>query len=145
MSTQALNQYIEVEYDKKMIRTCQRPLVQGVNPKIALATGIGLGSIGMIGLYSYNALTAGIGGAIWLGYLGVYTKMKRTSEMNTFIGSIVGSMPVYLGWAASGRSLCMIEPFALFLYMMAWQHQHFYGIRWIYYDDYNNAGFKMEK
>ena len=33
----------------------------------------------------------------------------------------------------------------MFLYMMAWQHQHFYGIRWIYYDDYNNAGFKMEK
>ena len=31
------------------------------------------------------------------------------------------------------------------MYMMAWQHQHFYGIRWIYYDDYNNAGFKMEK
>lgn len=29
--------------------------------------------------------------------------------------------------------------------MMAWQHQHFYGIRWIYYDDYNKAGFKMEK
>ena len=28
---------------------------------------------------------------------------------------------------------------------MAWQHQHFYGIRWIYYDDYNNAGFRMEK
>ena len=39
----------------------------------------------------------------------------------------------------------MIEPFAIFVYMMAWQHQHFYGIRWIYYDDYNNAGFKMEK
>ena len=33
----------------------------------------------------------------------------------------------------------------MFLYMMAWQHQHFYGIRWIYFDDYNNAGFKMEK
>jgi heme O synthase-like polyprenyltransferase len=29
--------------------------------------------------------------------------------------------------------------------MLAWQYQHFYGIRWIYYDDYNNAGFKMEK
>ena len=54
-------------------------------------------------------------------------------------------MPVYLGWAASGRSLCMVEPFALFLYMMAWQHQHFYGIRWIYFNDYNNAGFRMEK
>ena len=33
----------------------------------------------------------------------------------------------------------------MFVYMMAWQHQHFYGIRWIYYDDYNNAGFKMER
>lgn len=39
----------------------------------------------------------------------------------------------------------MVEPFAMFVYMMAWQHQHFYGIRWIYFDDYNNAGFKMEK
>lgn len=63
--------------------------------------------------------------------------------MNTLVGSVVGSLPVYLGWAASGRSVCMVEPFAIFLYMMAWQHQHFYGIRWIYYDDYNNAGFKM--
>ena len=62
-----------------MIRTSQRPLVQGVNPKIALAAGIGFGSIGMLGLYSYSTLTAGIGAAIWLGYLGVYTKMKRTS------------------------------------------------------------------
>lgn len=33
----------------------------------------------------------------------------------------------------------------MFMYMLAWQYQHFYGIRWIYYDDYNNAGFKMEK
>jgi heme O synthase-like polyprenyltransferase len=38
----------------------------------------------------------------------------------------------------------MMEPFAIFMYMMAWQH-HFYGIRWIYFDDYNNAGFKMER
>lgn len=38
----------------------------------------------------------------------------------------------------------MVEPFAVFMYMMAWQHQHFYGIRWIYFDDYNKAGFKME-
>lgn len=60
-------------------------------------------------------------------------------------GSIVGSLPVYLGWCAAGRNFCMIEPFALFIYMMAWQHQHFYGIRWIYEHDYDRAGFKMEK
>lgn len=145
MSTQALNQYIEIEFDKKMLRTSQRPLVLGVNPNIALALGISLGAAGLGSLYYYNPLTAGIGAAIWFSYLFIYTRMKSRSEMNTFVGSIIGSMPVYLGWAASGRSICMVEPFALFVYMMAWQHQHFYGIRWIYYDDYNNAGFKMEK
>lgn len=145
MSTQALNQYIEIEYDRQMKRTCQRPLVLGMPPAYALITGMGLGVAGIAGLSCYNAMTAALGGAIWGGYLFVYTRMKRTSEWNTMVGSVVGSLPVYLGWIAAGRSYCMIEPFAIFMYMMAWQHQHFYGIRWIYYDDYNNAGFRMER
>lgn len=128
-----------------MLRTSQRPLVKGVNPNIALGLGIGLGAAGMIGLANYNYLTASIGASIWASYLFIYTRMKQTSEMNTFVGAIIGSLPVYLGWAASGRSICMVEPFAMFMYMIAWQYQHFYGIRWIYYDDYNNAGFRMEK
>jgi len=99
--------------------------------------------MGMAGLYAYNPLTAMIGASIWGSYLFIYTRMKTKSEWNTFVGSIAGSLPVYLGWAASGRSICMVEPFAIFIYMMAWQHQHFYGIRWIYFDDYNKAGFKM--
>lgn len=126
-----------------MLRTSQRPLVLGVDPKYALYNGIGLGVLGIGGLCTYNLMAAGLGVVIWGGYLFVYTKMKRTSEWNTMVGSVVGSLPVYLGWIAAGRSYCMVEPFALFMYMMAWQHQHFYGIRWIYYDDYNNAGFKM--
>lgn len=143
MSTQALNQYIEVELDRKMLRTSQRPLVKGVNPNIALSLGAGLGAAGLAGLFSYNPLTAGIGASIWVSYLFLYTRMKQHSELNTFVGAIIGSLPVYLGWAASGRSICMVEPFAMFMYMIAWQYQHFYGIRWIYYDDYNNAGFRM--
>jgi len=91
-----------------MIRTSQRPLVQGVNPNMALGLGSSLGILGMLGLYSYNPLTAALGATIAFGYLGVYTRMKRKSELNTFVGSIVGSLPVYLGWAASGRSLCMV-------------------------------------
>ncbi len=79
MSTQALNQYIEVEYDRKMVRTCQRPLVLGVNPKYALYNGIGLGMLGIAGLCSYNIPTGILGAIIWGGYLFVYTKMKRTS------------------------------------------------------------------
>ena len=128
-----------------MVRTSQRPLVLGVNPNYALFNGIGLGLAGLAGLYSYGAMTAAVGATIWGGYLFLYTYLKSRSELNTLVGSVIGSLPVYLGWIASGRSYCMIEPFAMFVYMMAWQHQHFYGIRWIYYDDYNNAGFKMQK
>lgn len=80
-----------------------------------------------------------------MGYLTLYTRMKRTSLFNTYLGAVVGSLTVYLGWVAAGRSVCMVEPFAMFLYMMAWQHQHFYGIRWVYFDDYNKAGFRMER
>jgi heme O synthase-like polyprenyltransferase len=108
MSTQALNQFIEVELDRKMKRTCQRPLVLGMPPRYALLNGILLGSAGLAGLYSYNATTAVLGGVIWAGYLFVYTKMKRTSEWNTMVGSVVGSLPVYLGWMAAGRSYCMV-------------------------------------
>lgn len=144
MSTQVLNQTMEVEYDSLMQRTCQRPMVQNVfSRRFAIGLGATLGLAGMGGLCLYGAKTAMIGGAIWLGYLAAYTPMKRTSLYNTFFGALVGSLPVYLGWVAAGRSVCMVEPFAMFLYMMAWQHQHFYGIRWIYFDDYNKAGFRM--
>lgn len=91
-----------------MLRTSQRPLVKGLNPKIALGIGAGLGALGMAGLMSYNSLAAGIGASIWFSYLFVYTKMKQNSELNTFVGAIIGSLPVYLGWAASGRSICMV-------------------------------------
>eukprot|EP00919_Chromeraceae_sp_WS-2016_P011217 GHVR01026274.1.p1 GENE.GHVR01026274.1~~GHVR01026274.1.p1 ORF type:complete len:164 (+),score=4.56 GHVR01026274.1:426-917(+) len=108
MSTQALNQYIEIEYDRKMVRTSQRPLVLGMNKNYALGGGIGLGTLGISGLAMYNPLTAMIGASIWASYLFLYTKMKSESELNTLVGSVIGSMPVYLGWAASGRSICMV-------------------------------------
>ena len=74
----------------------------------------------------------------------MYTPMKRLSPWNTLVGAIIGALPVYLGWVAADRDIFAVEPFAMFAYMVAWQHQHFYGIRWIYFDDYNRGGFRME-
>lgn len=146
MSTQVLNQCMEIPYDKLMLRTCQRPMVQNIfGKKFAVGLGSTLGLIGLYGLNMYNFKAAVIGGVIWMSYLGIYTQLKRFSTINTILGAVVGSLTIYLGWVAAGRSICMVEPFSLFMYMMAWQHQHFYGIRWIYFNDYNNAGFKMEK
>jgi heme O synthase-like polyprenyltransferase len=62
-----------------MARTSQRPLVLGMNPNVALISGISLGSLGLFGLYCYNPLTAILGGTIWASYLFIYTKMKSQS------------------------------------------------------------------
>jgi heme O synthase-like polyprenyltransferase len=62
-----------------MVRTCQRPLVQGVNPYYALGVGVVTGTLGMAGMFYYNPLTAAIGAAIWISYLGIYTRMKTQS------------------------------------------------------------------
>ena len=79
MSSQALNQYMEVELDKKMLRTCKRPLVMGLNKNYALGLGIGLGTAGLYGISLYNPLSAMIGFSIWASYLFIYTRMKQKS------------------------------------------------------------------
>jgi heme O synthase-like polyprenyltransferase len=79
MSSQALNQYMEIELDKKMLRTCKRPLVMGLNKNYALGLGLGLGIAGLYGISMYNTLSAGIGFAIWSSYLFIYTRMKQKS------------------------------------------------------------------
>ena len=144
MATQVINQVIEVDRDRLMKRTSQRPLVKGMSRGLALFIGLLLAGIGLEELYRrYGTKTALVGLTIFAGYLCVYTPMKVLSPLNTILGAVIGALPVYLGWTAAGHDIFAIEPFAMFTYMIAWQHQHFYGIRWIYFDDYNRGGFKM--
>jgi len=37
-------------------------------------------------------------------YAGAYTLSKPISEINTWIGSIVGAIPPVMGWVAAGKS-----------------------------------------
>ena len=62
-----------------MQRTCQRPLVLGMNPSIALGVGVGLAGVGFYGLSCFNNTALFIGVLIWSSYLFIYTKMKATS------------------------------------------------------------------
>lgn len=63
-----------------MIRTSQRPLVKGsITPNQALGIGGVLGILGISGILSYNVMAGVMGGAIWAGYLFLYTYMKRKS------------------------------------------------------------------
>lgn len=140
----AANQWLERRSDARMARTCRRPLA---------ACRLGIGSawvliamttcIGTWYLYRWTSpQTAAWALATWLGYVGVYTPLKRVTSLNTAIGAVVGALPVVVGWTAVGA------PFnhrllALFLMLFLWQFPHFMAIAWLYRDDYRRAGLRM--
>ncbi len=145
MSSQTSNQDIEKEYDKLMIRTCNRPLPKNrIEPKYArlIAGTLYLSSnVIFYNFFPVNALY--MANFIFFSYTLVYTPLKRKSSINTAIGAISGSLPPYLGWLAAGGDLLNYMPIGITTYMFCWQFSHFYGILWIYQEDYKKAGFKM--
>jgi len=145
MSSQAMNQGIEHEFDSKMKRTSGRPVVLGkFTPQQAKAISCGLlGLANLILLPNFGWEAAAVANAIYASYILVYTPMKRTSESNTHWGSLVGAAVPYLGWMAGGGSIASLTPLMMTLFIFSWQYPHFYGILWTYKDDYKNAGFKM--
>ncbi len=142
--TNALNQYVEREHDKKMKRTRLRPLPDGrIAPQSALlfATAISVGGTLYLGLV-VNWLTAALGALTLASYIFVYTPMKRTSTLCTIIGAVSGAIPPMMGWAAARGSLGT-GAWVLFAILFLWQMPHFMAISWIYREDYGRAGFAM--
>ena len=97
--TAALNHYAERTHDGKMRRTANRPLPAGrLRPRAALRFGLLLSVTGVIYLaLNCNLLTAGIGLAALLGYLLLYTPLKRRSDLCTLVGAFAGAAPILMG------------------------------------------------
>jgi protoheme IX farnesyltransferase len=145
-SASALNQIFEMELDRKMKRTRHRPLVRGVvTPRTAaaLATTTGLGGATILALGT-DPVTASLGvGNIAL-YAGLYTYMKPRSELNTWVGAVVGAVPPVMGWtAATGGSLMDLEAALLGGTLFLWQFPHFFALSWMHRTDYARGGFQM--
>ena len=140
----ALNHYLERDADRKMTRTKNRPLPQGIiRPQQALSYGILLILFGVILLYvKVNLLTAFLSLLTAFLYILVYTPLKKLSWLNTSIGAIPGSIPPLGGWAAATGHLDT-NAWILFFIPFLWQHPHFFAIAWIFREDYKRAGFKM--
>jgi protoheme IX farnesyltransferase len=139
-----LNQVVEVELDKKMKRTANRPLPAG---RVSVATARRAGWIcavsGTLWLWlALNPLTAWIGIIMLVTYVFVYTPLKGVTELNTIVGAIPGALPLLVGWAAAGNGLDVFAGI-LFAILFLWQLPHFMAIAWLYRDDYANAGMKM--
>eukprot|EP00607_Mallomonas_marina_P009639 CAMPEP_0182421742 /NCGR_PEP_ID=MMETSP1167-20130531/7208_1 /TAXON_ID=2988 /ORGANISM="Mallomonas Sp, Strain CCMP3275" /LENGTH=174 /DNA_ID=CAMNT_0024599157 /DNA_START=407 /DNA_END=928 /DNA_ORIENTATION=+ len=145
-SANTFNQVIETENDKKMNRTRMRPLPSNrVSKYEALTVAIAAGGMGTgILLVGTNPVVAALGaGNIFL-YAGPYTVSKQLSELNTWIGSLVGAIPPVMGWAAAtGGSLMSAEPVALALLLYLWQFPHFFALSWLHREDYARGGFQM--
>ena len=139
-----LNHYLERDVDAIMRRTRDRPLPAGkVSPAAALSLGFAMILAGQVVLVlTVNLLTAWLALITAFLYVVIYTPMKRTTWLNTSLGSIPGALPPVGGWAAATGHLDT-GAWVLFAILFAWQHPHFYAIAWIFREDYRRGGFKM--
>jgi|SRR5579862_7698768 len=137
-----LNQLIELRFDAQMRRTARRPLVsQRIKPSHALWFGISLSVIGAIYLaVTTNTLASLLSILTLLGYLFLYTPLKRKTPLCTLIGALPGAMPPLIGWAAVCGRLDG-NAWLLFAVVFLWQFPHFMAIAWMYREDYARAGY----
>lgn len=142
--TNALNQYVERDYDALMRRTRNRPLPDGrITPRNALVFSAGIAAAGTLYLgLTVNWLTAGLGVLTLASYIFVYTPLKRITSLCTVVGAIPGAIPPVMGWAAA-RGHIGIGGAIFFGLLFFWQLPHFMAISWIYREDYGRAGFAM--
>ncbi len=137
----ALNSWVERDSDGLMRRTRDRPLPAGrVEPMVALALGVMVPAfaIPVLALVA-NPLTALLAFVALVGYVLVYTPMKKRSTLALFVGAIPGAIPPLMGWTAvTGR----LDPggLALFALLFFWQLPHFLAISIYLAEDYARGG-----
>jgi heme o synthase len=142
--TATLNQWMERRYDAQMRRTANRPLVSGrLSSREACWFGLSLSVAGGTLLaMAVNVLSALLAIGTLLGYLLVYTPLKRKTPLCTLLGAVPGAMPTLIGWAAASGRIGR-DAWLLFGILFLWQFPHFLAIALMYREDYAGAGFRM--
>jgi protoheme IX farnesyltransferase len=144
-SANTFNQIIERNRDKTMKRTRTRPLPAGrIGLEEAMGWGIfTAGSSCALLAAGTNPVTAGLGAANIALYALPYTLSKPRTELNTWIGAVVGAVPPVMGWCASGGDLMSPVPILLGGTLFLWQFPHFFALAWIHRKDYARGGHQM--
>lgn len=143
-SANALNQVLEVDRDRLMIRTRNRPLPSGAMSvahgwifAILLAyAGVGVLAVGV------NLLSAAIALATVIIYAFVYTPLKARTTLNTLIGAVCGAAPPVIGWVGASGGIAW-GAWALAALLFVWQLPHFFALAWLHRDDYVRGGYAM--
>jgi protoheme IX farnesyltransferase len=141
----AANQVLEVQIDRKMRRTAERPLVLALLPVWgAMAFILGLSSLAYTILYTQvNVITAHLTLLSLLLYSGLYTVfLKTATPQNIVIGGISGALPPLLGWCAITGSIAP-EALLLALIIFVWTPPHFWALAINRLDDYQETALPM--
>lgn len=138
-----LNECQESKYDARMKRTMNRPIPSGeLSMKEALIISILLITIGLTSLYFFFGLiTALLGLFNVVCYNLIYTKLKRVFAYAVVPGSLVGAVPVFMGWTAAGGFIFEQTIIYIAFFIFIWQIPHFWLLMLKYSDEYENAGF----
>lgn len=139
----ALNMIWEGESDKLMPRTRNRPVASGrLDTGTAMNFSVVLGALACLVLaVGANAFTAVLGAFALMGYVFVYTPLKRVSPLALVVGAVPGAAPPLLGWTAVTGQLDA-GGLVLFGILMAWQMPHFLAIALYRNDEYQRAGIR---
>ena len=142
-ASNAFNQIIERNIDKKMPRTANRPLPTGrMSVTEAMIASFAFAILGTFLLYQINFYSAVLGLLSLFMYVFLYTPMKRISPWAVFIGAFPGAIPPMLGAVAASGEFGMFAGIMFFVQFI-WQFPHFWAIAWVLDDDYKKGGFSL--
>ena len=116
-SAGAINQWVDRDIDKIMLRTKERPIPSGrVDPAEAITFSLVMSLISVILLgLSSNWLAAFLLAFTIFFYAVIYSIfLKRKTTQNIVIGGIAGSLPPVIGWVAMTGGIELL-PCLLFL------------------------------
>ena len=146
------NEIIEVDLDKLMSRTKDRPMPAGrMTTGQGLVLGLVMGIVGTSMLVRLNLETGLLSVFSILLYAFAYTPLKQKSPIAVFVGAIPGALPPLIGYIAAIGGQSKIGyvrvdyeiALILFLIQFVWQFPHFWAIAWVLDDDYKLAGFRL--
>ncbi|PRP82391.1 protoheme IX farnesyltransferase, mitochondrial-like [Planoprotostelium fungivorum] len=138
------NQFIEIPRDAKMSRTTDRVLPSSqITPNEALVFAALCTVGGTTLLASRVNFSAAALALVNIGLYGaIYTPLKVIHPINTWVGSVVGAIPLLIGWVGATGEMSS-GGWALFALQYIWQIPHFLALSWNLRTDYEKGGYKM--
>jgi len=135
----------DVDIDRIMKRTQQRPIPQGrisVRNATIYAFATGIISFGLF-YFFVGPLAAWLSLAGNVYYVVVYTMwLKRVTPLNIVVGGAAGSVPPLVGWAAVTHAIGG-PALGLFALIFLWTPPHFWSLSLITETDYGKAKIPM--